>query len=363
MENFAESFSPYLSEKLREAKPYDPGLNTARIHLDANESCMELTDAMKKKIADAMLELHFNRYPDALATEVCERFGLRYRVPPRFVTAGNGSDELLALLFGAVCSKGDKVLLTEPDFSMYRVYCKTYECEPVIVAKNSAFCFDPDELIETANSERVRLILFSNPCNPTGQGIPREDVLRIVEKSNCLVAVDEAYMDFWDQSVLEAATAAPNLIVLRTASKIGFAAGRLGFAVANSQITDCLRAVKSPYNINAFTQAAACVFFGEPGYLDGAVDAIRRSRDRLLRALRELEQAHPKALRVYETHTNFVLCRVTDPAAVYEALLAFGISVRHVAGCLRITAGTAEENREFVSKLGKILEAGEELPE
>lgn len=352
-----DAFDNLICDKLKNIKPYNPGIDDCKIHLDANESCMELTDKMKKQIADKIAEIHFNRYPDPLATEICELFGRRYGVPPRFITAGNGSDELITLLLGIFCASGEKVLLTEPDFSMYRIYCGPYECKPVILNKNSEMRFDPDEMIELADKEKVRLILFSNPCNPTGQGISREDVLKIVENANCLVAVDEAYMDFWNQSVIDCASAAENLIVLKTCSKIGFAAGRLGFAVSNSRITDLLRAAKSPYNINSLTQAAASVFLGDKDYLTGAVEAIKRSRDRLYNGLKHIESQHPKDVKVFKPNTNFVLVKIKNCEYVAGALKSFGISVRYLAGCLRITAGTDSENRELLESLGKILDA------
>lgn len=345
----------YICDKLKNLTPYSPNIDDCRIHLDANESFIELPDALKKQIADKMLDIHFNRYPDPLAREVCELFGMRYGVPSRLVTASNGSDELLSLLLSTFTQRGDKVLLTEPDFSMYRFYCSTSECEPVVIGKSGDLTFDPEKMIKLANAEKVRMILFSNPCNPTGQGISREDVLKIVEKLNCLVIVDEAYMDFWDQSVIQDAPAAENLIVLKTCSKVGFAAARLGFAVANSELTDYLRAAKSPYNVNTLTQAAASVFLGNSDFLTGAIDGIKRSRDWLYWALKNLEELYD-GIHVYPTHTNFVLVKFKDSESVYKMLKSFGISVRLISGCLRITAGTDLENRELIETLKKILD-------
>lgn len=344
-----------ICEKLKRLSPYEPDVDDCPIRLDANESCMELTDEMKKKISEKMLSLQYNRYPDPLATEICRMFGAIYGIPARFVTAGNGSDELISLLFGVFVQHGEKVLMTEPDFSMYKIYCSAYECKPVVLGKKGDLTFSSDDMIELANSEKVRLIIFSNPCNPTGQGISREDVLKIAEKTNCLVAVDEAYMDFWDQSVLDCATSAENLIVLKTCSKIGFAAARLGFAVSNSTLTDYFRAAKSPYNVNSLTQAAASVFLSDKAYLDGVVDAIKRSRDRLFKSLKLLEERFKPKMYVYDTHTNFVLVRFDDSFAVFKMLKSFGISVRLISGCLRITAGTESENRNLIFALEKIM--------
>lgn len=348
----------YICDKLKNLTPYSPNIDDCRIHLDANESFVELSDDMKRQIAEKMLDIHFNRYPDPLASDVCELFGMRYGIPSRFVTAGNGSDELISILLTTFTQRGEKVLLTEPDFSMYRIYCGTAECEPVVIGKNGDLTFDPEKMIERANAEKVRMILFSNPCNPTGQGLCREDVLKIARKSNCLVVVDEAYMDFWDQSVIEDATATENLIVLKTCSKIGFAAARLGFAVANSELTDYLRAAKSPYNVNTLTQAAASVFLKNSEYLNGAVERVKRSRDSLYNALKRLEEKYG-GMRVYPTHTNFVLVKFKNSENVYKLLKSFGISVRLISSCLRITAGTRQENRELIEALTKILEAAQ----
>lgn len=344
-----------ICDKLKNMQPYEPNIDECSIHLDANESCMPMPDAVLKRISKKILDIQFNRYPDPLATEICGLFGMRFRIPPRLITAGNGSDELISLLLSTFTERGDKVLITSPDFSMYNIYCASYECEPVIIGKQGDLSFSVDEMIEKANSEKVRLILFSNPCNPTGLGIRREEVLRIVNSVKCLVVVDEAYMDFWDQSVIQDATAAENLIVLKTCSKIGFAAARLGFAISNTEITDYLRAAKSPYNVNSLTQAAASVFLSDNQFLIGNIEGIKSSRDRLFAQLKQLEKEYKGITKVYDTHTNFVLVKFSDAAYVYKTLKSFGISVRFMNSCLRITAGTEEENRKLISSLKSIL--------
>lgn len=344
-----------ICEKLKKFSPYEPNIDECRIHLDANESCMELPDSMKKRIAKTMLDISYNRYPDPLASEICGLFGRRFRIPSRLITAGNGSDELISTILGTFTQRGDKVLITEPDFSMYKIYCASTECTPVVIGKNGDLTFDIDEMIKTANEEKVRLILFSNPCNPTGQGLKREDVLKIVKNVNCIVIVDEAYMDFWSQSVINDATAAENLIVLKTCSKIGFAAARLGFAVSNTEITDYLRSAKSPYNINSLTQAAASVFLSDNSFLVGTVEGIKSARDRLFSSLTKLEEEYGDLMKVYPTHTNFVLVHFKNCNQIFRDLKSFGISVRFMGEYLRITAGTEAENRELISSLKIIL--------
>lgn len=345
-----------VSEKLRKLAAYDPDTNPCGIHLDANESFLELPESIKAQIAQKVAGIHYNRYPDPLASGACRAFGARIGVDARFITAGNGSDELISVILNSFTQRGDHVLITEPDFSMYQIYCSMAEAQPVILGKRGDLTFDPDQMIALAKAEKVNLILFSNPCNPTGQGIRATDALKIADSVDCLVVIDEAYMDFWDQSVLSQVTSRENLIVLKTCSKIGFAAARLGFAVANDTLTGYLRAAKSPYNVNVLTQAAAQVLLADKDCLNDAIDQIKESRDSLYRQLKALETRFPDRIQVYETHTNFVTARVTDAAKLHEALKERGISVRLLAGIyFRVTAGTQQENQAFIDTFTGIL--------
>lgn len=344
-----------ICDKLKSFSPYEPNIDDCKIHLDANESCMTMPESVSKKIAKKIAEIDFARYPDPLASEVCGLFGRRFRIPSRLITAGNGSDELISTILTNFTERGDKVLITEPDFSMYKIYCASSECSPVIVGKSGDLTFSVDEMINLANKEKVRLIMFSNPCNPTGQGINREEVLRIVKSVNCIVVVDEAYMDFWNQSVIEDAPSCENLIVLKTCSKIGFAAARLGFAISNTELTDYLRAAKSPYNVNSMTQAAATVFLGDNEFIVGNIEGIKSSRERLYKALKSLETDFKDKIKVFSSNTNFVLIKSAECERIYKDLKSFGISVRFMGSYLRITAGTEEENRELITSLKIIL--------
>lgn len=348
----------YICSKLKKLTPYNPVENVCNIRLDANESCIELTEKSKTKIAEKVSKISFNRYPDPFARDVCGLFGRHYGIPPRLVTAGNGSDELITILFGMFTEEGDKVLILQPDFSMYSVYCDAFGRGKVLLKKDQQLQFRVRDVIEKASAENVRMVIFSNPCNPTGQGITREEVLELVNGCHCLVVVDEAYMDFWDQSVLNEASAAENLVVLKTCSKIGFAAGRLGFAVANSEITDYLRSAKSPYNVNALTQAAGAVFLEDGEFLDNIAEAVKRSRDRLCAGLTEIGRTYADLITVYESHTNFVLVQSEAAEQIHRALIQMGISVRlFKSGFLRITAGLEAENRAFLSAFRQILDA------
>lgn len=348
-----------LCEKLRALEPYRTEAGEpVPIHLDANESFIPLSDAMRRELGEKLAAAAFNRYPDPLARDTCAAFGRRYGIDPRFITAGNGSDELLSVLFNTFVQRGETAVLTAPDFSMYRIYAGMAETRPVVVAKNGDLTFDPEELIAVANREHARMVLFSNPCNPTGQGFTAAQVLDMVRRIHSLVVVDEAYMDFWDESIMPHVAEYENLMVLRTCSKVGLAAARLGFAVAGDRLTERLRAAKSPYNVNALTQTTGTVFLNDRKWLDGAVASILRSRDELFAGLSRLSGSHAGRMRVFPSHTNFVTVCMPDAAECRQSLQGHGISVRLLGGeLLRITTGAPEENRALLDALEKHLSA------
>ena len=343
-----------LGQKAQSFQPYQPIEGEYRIRLDANESFLPPYDGLKEAIFQAMDRVALNRYPDPYAREVCRHFAAYYGVDERFVTAGNGSDELISILCNTFLQKGEKALVLAPDFSMYQFYLELAECRPVVLKKGRDFAITADEIIEVLNREECRMFLFSNPCNPTSLGMPAEEVNKIIANTNALVVVDEAYMDFWDQSILQDAAGYDNVIVLRTCSKmLGMAAVRLGFAVANERLTSVLRAAKSPYNVNSLTQAAGAAVFQNPDLIRGALRRILASRNELYLFFQNLMQT--KDITVYPTCTNFVAVRVKHAAEVFEQLKQQSIIVRNFGDFLRITAGSEAENKELFEQLLHIL--------
>lgn len=339
-----------VSEKLARQRAYDPGVDVPGIHLDANESFLSLPASLAEAVAARVAVQQFNRYPDPLGRGVCKAFGAYYGVDARFVTPGNGSDEIITLLYNVFLRRGDRVLLALPDFSMYPIYAGLAEIGVEALQKNDALTFDPDALIARAREKRVNMVLFSNPCNPTSQGISAADALRVADSlPDCLVVVDEAYMDFWDEAIVCEAPGRKNLIVLKTLSKVGLAAIRLGFAVASETLTGYMRAAKSPYNVNTLTQVAGQAVLEEEKALRAATAAIRASRDALYQGLLPLAE---EGLRVYHAHANFVTVESPRAQALHAGLLKQGISVRCVGETLlRITAGSEYENEALLAAL------------
>jgi len=353
-----------LSDKTASLKPYTPNEGVYRIRLDANESFLLPTESDRDAMGQLIAELDLRRYPDPLATETCEAFAALYGLNPATLTAGNGSDELISVIMSVFLQKGERVLTLSPDFSMYRFYTDITENPCVVLEKNADLTVDVDQVIETIRTEGIRLFIFSNPCNPTSLGLDRDAVRRIIRETDALIVLDEAYMDFWDQSLLGEVTQYDNLIILRTASKaLGLAAVRLGFAVANERLTGILRAAKSPYNVNAATQAIATVALSNPLYKEVYIDLLIQSRKQLSEGLARLvEKGYIRKL--YDSCTNFVLIEIEDAKYFWEELADFGIVVRLLGDdLLRITAGTEAENKEVIAGIASIARHREQEAE
>ena len=345
-----------LCDKAVSLTPYDPSEGRYRVRMDANESFLLPTERDRVRMAQAAADTALNRYPDPLAAEVCASFARAYGIRPELVTAGNGSDELISIILSVFLTKGEKVLTLSPDFSMYRFYTAITETPCVTLEKDESLCVPVDRVLDTLEKENIRLLIFSNPCNPTSLGLRREDVRRIIAETEALIVLDEAYMDFWDQSLLDEIEKYDNLIILRTGSKaLGLAALRVGFAVANRRLTGILRAAKSPYNGNAGTQAMATVALSNPIYHDVYLGLLLTSRDMLVKGLKQLE-AEGLVEKVYDSVTNFAYIRVPGTKDIYDDLADRGILIRRFGDeFLRITAGTESENQELLATLECIL--------
>lgn len=353
-----------LTQKLRDLTPYDPLAGKFKIRLDANESFLQPDKHMKAKMLESISKIEFNRYPDPTARTVCHAFADYYGINPALVTAGNGSDELISILANCFFAKGEKVLTVSPDFSMYRFYSMLAELDSVVMQKESDLTFCPEKLLQKAISENVVGVLLSNPCNPTSHGLEKNQVLWLAGKlseKGILLILDEAYMDFWNQSVLPQVAEYDNLILLRTCSKaIGLAAIRLGFAVANPTLTQAMQSAKSPYNVNSMTQAVATVALEDRAYLDHCMMQIKQSREDLFVGITHLSQKYPNEIMVHKPVTNFVFVKTGHNQELFGWLLDQSVAIRYMGEYLRITAGSPDENQEvlqlldvFFKRLGK----------
>ena len=223
-----------LNEKIRDLEPYEPIAGEYKIRLDANESFLCLPESVMASALHAMMRVELNRYPDPTAKDLCAAFAKSYKVKPACVAAGNGSDELINVIFQSFLMKGETYATLTPDFSMYDFYGYVSECRGIEIKKDENFTIDIDKVIETCNNENVKLLIFS---------LTREAVRKIIRGVSALVVLDEAYMDFWNESMLGEFENYDNLLILKTCSKaFGLAALRVGFAVGNEKLVRAIKA-------------------------------------------------------------------------------------------------------------------------
>lgn len=344
---------PYcLNDKIKNLTPYSPIMGDYKIRLDANESYIKIDEEKLQKA----LEISFNRYPDPYAVKLCENYAKLYPVKANNITAGNGSDELISLIVGAFFTNEDTLLTLSNDFTMYKFYGDVFGIETKVYPKNNDLTIDVDSLISYINENKITGLIFSNPCNPTSLCLSREQVLKLVSSVNALVVVDEAYMDFGDQSILDVCCDYDNVIVLKTCSKaIGLAAIRLGFAIANYTITKALKAVKSPYNVNAITQSIGDIVLSDKEYVKDCTTEIIENLNYLYKGLVEFNKQTNAFKVIYETTTNFVFIKTEKAKMIFEELLKRSIAIRYMGDYLRISTGSKQENDELLKALRDIL--------
>ena len=282
-------------------------------------------------------------------------------VPADEVLLTNGVDEAIHLLCETYLEAGDEAVIVVPTYSMYRIYAMAAGARVVEVAAGEDFAFPAETLIERV-SGRTRLICVANPNNPPGSVASREDLLRIARSApDAALLVDEAYYEFYGQTMLGAWRELPNVYVARTFSKAyGMAGLRLGVLAGDAEQMKSVRRVASPYNVNAVALGCVPEAIADQGYVEGYVAEVREGRERLKKALGVY------GIRFWPSQANFILMRVglskTDSAKFVEQMRRRGILVRDRSsdhgceGCVRITLGPKEHVDRMLAALQEVVE-------
>jgi len=339
-----------IKPSLNALKPYIPNKAIYKIKLDANESKNYLSNQ------DLGFEIeNLNRYPDSDATILREKIGQYIQVPYNNIIVGNGSSEMIELILKTYVEPNDVVLSYEPTFSMYSIYTKIYSGNYQYVSTDNTFQLNIEDMINSAKQLNPKIIFLCTPNNPTGQRIPYEDIIQLIQNTDALVCVDEAYIEFTDQvkSLVTETQNFNNLAVLRTFSKAyGLAGIRLGYLVSNTNIVNTLNRVKSPYNLNSVTQMIGINALKFTALMEEYTRIIRNERVKLEQALQNLN------LVVYPSQANFVFFYSKDEL-LYDKLMDRGILIRgfkdSLKGYYRVTVGDAFENQMFIQALKEIL--------
>jgi histidinol-phosphate aminotransferase len=303
----------------------------------------------------AMQELssdRLRRYPNPMSREACAAAAKVYGVPEDWVIAGNGSDDLLAMLIRACTGPGRPVVYPDPTYILYRTLAQMQDAEFIEVPFDEDYNLPTDELVSAAGA----VTFIARPNSPSGTCCPLAEIETLARNLKGVVVVDEAYADFALDNAMRLTAKYENLIVLRTLSKGYSLAGvRVGFGVAQPALMSGLHKVKDSYNVSSVDCAVAAAAMQDQPYMRACAAKVIASREKLSAALRGV------GIKVWPSQSNFVLAQPSRvPAArLYEALKAKAILVRYfkeprLADKLRISVGTDEENAALVEAIRKI---------
>ncbi len=343
-----------LKRGLEGFQPYVPGEQPPDgerwVKLNTNESPLPPSPRVIEAIKDAANE-SLRLYPSPTARPAREAIARKFGIDPSHVTVGNGGDEMIELCFRAFAGAGDAVAFPTPTYPLFEPLCRIHET----VASRHATEL-PWELPVSLGADPAPLKFIVNPNSPTGALFDRPVVEQAVAASSGVVAIDEAYVDFAPQSCLPLLERYDNVLLLRTFSKSYALAGmRIGFALGSEELIESLDAVKDSYNLDRLAIVAAVAAIADEEHHRHLVDEVVRNREELARALEGLN------FEVVPSATNFVFARPPRPASeVVSALRERRILVRHydrepIAGWIRVTVGTREQQQELMAALEEIV--------
>ena len=343
------------------------------IKLDAMENPYLLPSALRSEIADAVAAAAINRYPDPSAASLKEKIRAVTGLPDGMeILLGNGSDELIQLLALAVNKPGAVLLSVEPSFVMYKMIATftgmRYVGVPLMnnfgitnseLANSSSvdFSLDLPATLAAIKREQPALVFLAYPNNPTGNLFSADAVAQIIEAGPGLVVLDEAYYAFASDSFIPRLARYPNLLVMRTFSKLGMAGLRLGFLAGSAAWLGELEKLRLPYNVGILPQIVAGKLLAHHDVLLQQAEQIKQDRAKLYQQLSEIA-----AVKVYASEANFLMFCVADATAVFDGLKQRGVLIKNLNGghpmlkdCLRVTVGTPQENIKFITALQEIL--------
>ncbi|HEC14059.1 MAG TPA: histidinol-phosphate transaminase [Acidiferrobacteraceae bacterium] len=324
------------------------------IKLDAMENPNIWPGELEQAWLQALGAVQINRYPDARAQELKDALRTYMDIPASLdIMLGNGSDELIQLLQLAVGGPGRKVLAPTPSFVMYEMIAAAVGMEFVAVSLRDSFDLDAHAMCVAIEEHQPALVFIAWPNNPTGNLFDTQALEAVIEASPGLVVIDEAYQPFSKKTWMSRLDQYDNLLVMRTLSKMGMAGLRLGVLAGKRAWLQEFEKIRLPYNINSLTQTGAAFVLEHQGLIGGQIEQICVERQRVIEALQAIA-----GVKVYPSHTNFILFRVENADTVFMRLKQSGILVKNLNGvsaaldsCLRVTIGLCKENDAFLSAL------------
>ena len=337
-------------------KAYHVAESDGMVKLDAMENPYPLPAQMRRELAEHLSRVDLNRYPDPSGRRLRALLARQMQVPAGMeILLGNGSDDLIQIVTFACARPGAAMLFPAPTFVMYGMNATLSGMRALRYELRPDYTLDRDAFVARVKAEQPALIFIAYPNNPTGVLYPEEDIIAVMRAAEGLVVLDEAYHVFAQRSFLPRLAEFPNLVVMRTVSKLGLAGIRLGYLVGRPQWIQEFNKVRQAYNVNVLTQAAAEFVLERLEVLEEQAAKIRAERAVLGKALAALA-----GVTVFPSQANFFLVRVPDADRTYEALRRQGVLVRNfnspgLENCLRITVGTPDEDRILLTAMREAL--------
>ncbi len=363
------SISPYINHHVQELVAYQPGKpisETARelgldpsqiVKLASNENALGPSPLAVQAMLETAGDMHI--YPDGASYDLRSKIAERHGVNFGQTAVGNGSSELIELLCHACLRPGAELVAAQYSFAMYSIMCKLFDAKYVEVPNKADWSHDLQGML-AAITPQTRLVFITNPTNPVGTmvGQAEMDAFMAAVPEHVIVAFDEAYIEFAGEQTdcLKYVREGKNAVALRTFSKAyGLAGARVGYAVTTPEIADLLNKARSPFNVNLMAQVAACAALDDTEHLTRSVQMVRAGREQFYAALDAWQ------VEYIPSHGNFILVRVGEGKAVYDAMLARGVILRPMGGYglpeyVRITVGTRSENECCLRALKEVLD-------
>ncbi len=332
--------------------------STGLTKLDAMENPFALPPEVARELGERLAMVPLNRYPPADPRAFKDQLARAIELPAGMsLLLGNGSDELIHLVIQSCAGAGVTVLSPWPSFEMYDLSSRFDGCRFIGVPLAADFSLPREALLAAIAANRPAVVFISWPNNPTGNLFDRATVEAVLAAAPGLVVLDEAYLPFAQDTWLPQLARWPNLLVLRTFSKMGLAGIRLGYLCGDPAWIGEINKLRPPYNVNVLTLAVAGFMLERRALLEEQAALLRAERGRLLDRLRSLP-----AVTAFDSAANFILFRVAggSPAAdrVFAQLRLRGILIKNrahvhplLAGCLRVTVGTPSEDDAFFAAL------------
>jgi len=330
-----------------------------RIKLNQNENPYELPSEIKQEILSRIAAEQWSRYPAFVPQKQIEKVAIFAGWRKDGVLLGNGSNDVLQLIISCVLERGRTVVISQPTFTLYKLLAQSLGAAVREVPMVGSFLFDVNNIINVANESNASMIILCSPNNPTGTCLSPAEVTRVLRSTRAMLVLDEAYVQFSKGTCCSLLAKYEQLVILQTFSKALGAAGlRFGYALSSPDIARQLGKVKLPYSVNTFTLIATEVLMARWDMIRGWIDKIVLEREALHCELQKLP-----GIRVYESGGNFLLFETLEktPSHLFNELLKKGILIRDVSSYpmlergLRVSIGTPDENREFVSALKEAL--------